>query len=329
MENLRNRMSVQGVFPTCWFHSILNGFLITNQGRLLLNYMLQKYKSSHELLPLEDKIRNLSGKPKGCVNFSINFFFTILEWVLKINPSLIRNVASNNLLKMINKNVRENIRNVNSGSTNIFKDLLNFLRRIRLIDHVIFHDINDKKFIVQKDDPLLLINYNLEGTYYDVKAKSTNFKGKRYNLNCVYFELKNTRNRKASSHLITGIIENNKCYIVDSNGIIFECDWLKNPNSILQVYKNIGMYNFDFVQTRVVTFIRSDIDKIKTIKLHKTRYSVNRKKVSVSVSLKNPIKVKKRASSVSKYSLGIGSVYRETRSANGRLVSTPNKVINK
>jgi hypothetical protein len=169
-----------------------------------------------------------------------------------------------------------------------------------------------------------LINYNLEGTSYSVKEKSTNFKGKRYNLNCVYFVLINTRNRKASSHAITGIIENNKFYIVDPNGFIFECDWLTNTNSILQVYKNIG---FDFVQTKVVTFIRSDIDKIKTIKLHKTRYSVNIKKVSVSP--KPPKKVRERASSVSKYNPRFTSVYRDTHSANGRLVSTPNKVINK
>jgi hypothetical protein len=111
--------------------------------------MLQKYRSSHELLSLEDKIQNLSGKHKGCVTFSINFFFTILEWVLKINPSVIRNVASNNLLKMINKNVRENKRNV-SGSTDIFRDLLNFLRRIRLIDHVVFHDIDGKNLLFKR-----------------------------------------------------------------------------------------------------------------------------------------------------------------------------------
>jgi hypothetical protein len=313
--NLLERISLQGKHKTCWFHSILNGFLVTDPGRKVLSLLLKSYEATNKGKNITG-INHIVNAPSCPKEFSIHYFFSVVKLILDY-PTQIRNVAGNFLPKTIYEKVRNT--NVVTGKDTIHA-FRTFLRRTRLIDHTIYNDVRRKEIRTCLLTPYLFYKYNLSDfTQQQGFAKFYMFKGVKYSLNNVYMRLTSTTNKNLG-HAITGIISKGKEYVLDSNGKIYKFKFTGNPSSILN---NIGpnVYRkYNHLKVLGAVFIRDDINSIAPEITNKRNYSAVKRRNNIKHS--NSVKIKPHSAQMVRPKVSI-----KQRAGSAKPQSVPNKVI--
>ena len=91
-STLCNRMSRQ-VGGTCWFHAIINGFLLSNIGRAVMRRQLYEYKKAHNISQKNWASCPAYGRlPKGLLMYYIDYFFSHRKRPFRNNKVVIGNV---------------------------------------------------------------------------------------------------------------------------------------------------------------------------------------------------------------------------------------------
>ena len=230
---------------TCWFYSIINGFLLSDDGKkILYAKMLDFYKglTPSEKLYFMDKI----DAPCPLSNVSKTkpiYFYKFLDQHLcyisgprgipkkaELSPTLLKNI------QFVNKNINKNTGGTSEVEIFPILDHLGFkdeyeIRTIRLKNRRIQQWINrvpppKPKFIVSLDNvrPDTIRSYNLACA--SIACTTATFK---------------------EGHAICGYICNNKPYIIDPNFLIpYSCKWW-NYKELVHVLKTYISKPYNYI----------------------------------------------------------------------------------
>lgn len=236
--------SLQGTIQTnatCWFHSILNGFLMSNDGYKILYAKMVEFKNS---LPPKEQLLfpgahyNSRTCPLGR-NVKPLFFWKFLDQYMgTMCGKRVIPVQSRNALKLVETN---NINfpfkvNRNSGGhpeLNILPilDRLGFKGEYNIIgsEHAILKN-KIKSWVNRRlvKNPKFIISYD----YYDPRSLNST----KYKLMCCSINIHclincDSRDSIHKHHAISGIIYNHKPYLVDPNfAKLIPCRWWNKKN---------------------------------------------------------------------------------------------------
>ena len=210
------RMQLRG---TCWFHSILNIFLLSSTGRMLLRKALKMYL---EKQPVLLNIRNNSNACPMRGHINLQYFWSYVKYKLSSNTSgkATRNniVSENHLIR--NLNLRNKNQTTEGGS---YDDLLKFIKAVfppSMLKFILSPFIPSNKF--NKNIPVETDKYTLFGCYIGANWKKLG---------------------KYEGHAICGYMCNNIPYIYDSNmKRSIQLDWINDPSSIKEYFRRRYIY---------------------------------------------------------------------------------------
>lgn len=240
---------------TCWFHTILNGFLLSEDGKKIL---FAKMKEFYDGLTEQEREFFNDGIDAPCPlknNVKPLFFYKFLEQYLcffgkkyvisksKLSPKLLENI-----------NLVGNVAKEHKGSKGAFPfqevfpilDKLGFANEYNIVlPTYTMHAEKTKKWRVQKkiDNPKFL-----------VYAKNEIIKIPNRRIMCASITVmaKHVENNKSldKSHAIAGIICNNKGYLIDPNRLEFiPCKWW-DKNKLIEILPTISKrYPWIFTQS--------------------------------------------------------------------------------
>ncbi len=210
-KNYRTRRQIKG---TCWFSAILNGWLLSTEGRFIMRKKLRAFKMSHNMRPYTN-VR--ACPPRG--KLPTAYFWSYVEHMLS-SPK--RNNNRNFRLNVLrqkefpeSKVIRSSlVRTKNMSGTVVGGDKRDF---------DIFHEI------VFKDDPGL-IHTELE----DINSNRRNIPERYYKGHGIRYryDLSHAVIMK-NEHGIAGYRSGDRYMIIDSNfNIPKVMDWQKNPDLV-------------------------------------------------------------------------------------------------
>jgi hypothetical protein len=208
---------------TCWFHAILNIFLLSSVGRKMLREQLKLYTKDHTLLNIHN---NSNACPmRGTINKQ--YFWSYVKYKLaniKSGKASRDNlVGENHLIR--NLNIRKENESTRGG----------FVMDIKKFIMTVFpdNDMGIAKITKQGDDINKWKGFGLYST------SGNKVFGAWISLSW----LKN--NKVLHGHAICGFICNNERYIYDSNSLrSYKVDWIKEPGRVVEyLNRRYGMKN--------------------------------------------------------------------------------------
>lgn len=248
-ENFRGRKQTKG---TCWYQAILNGWMLSDKGRIVMKRKLQAFKQSHEMKPFTNmKACPMRGKIPSVYFWSYvdfmfrksknsNFYSNVMRGIEFPEGKLIRS-----------SHMRSNLENVVGGAT--------------VIDNIHFSE-----FLFGKNSHDVVI-YNTSDTNPPRSVKG-------YTLS--HGTISGTGTGKDRGHAIAMYISRGKPMIFDSNyEKPFQFDWINHREELIKYFEN--MYGYKNVKTNTTfTYIRNNI-----INYNKPEMSFNVTKFNKTKSL--------------------------------------------
>ena len=198
---------------TCWFHAIINGFLLSNVGRALMRKQLYEYKLKHNIPLKNANTCALYGNlPMGSVMFYLDFFFSY-----RIRP-------------YGNSSAIQNLRpqgNIVAGDSS---DIVKVIRGI-FGKGSVYHP-QAQNHIYGKSD---VAREKMKPKFYVFYTTGPHFDKLVQNSQLVFI---NITAKGKPSHVITGITCGNTNYIYDSNyKRLVKLDWTStNREELLRQY---------------------------------------------------------------------------------------------
>jgi len=237
---------------TCWFHAIMNGFVTSKYGQVIMYRALSKYISEHVQTKkeFEDFMdSNLTCIRPGQLHSRFNFYKWFYHWLV-IGIQVNRNTR--NVMRNIVTTKRGNATNTHQLPA---QGLFDILARMEINDYavidlhtgVIHKTYHDPSFIVYAASKIDLSN-PLGGFGTQLPAQIT-IEGRTFRIDHVsigeYFQ----NGGAHSSHAITGIrcMTDGSPKLIDSNSdSLYPCDWSVPANITTcapYVHDCMRMYN--------------------------------------------------------------------------------------
>ena len=221
---------------TCWFHAIMNGFVTSKYGQIIMYKAIAKFINEHVQTRAEYErfiSPDLTCVRPGKLHSKFNFYKWFYHWLIVGVP-----VYKNS------RNVMRNLvftkRNVAVDNLGSYKGLTEILERMDIQDYAVVDIVTgniarnnpDPSFVVFTS-PYLLKNMPTGGFKNHMSLQVT-FNGSTYRLDhaslMIFFE----RGGEHASHAITGLrcMNTGLPMIADSNSdTLYPCDWT-NPSNI-------------------------------------------------------------------------------------------------
>jgi len=282
-----NRPATRQSGATCWFHAILNGFITSKYGQVIMYNALAKYMFEHVATKkeLEDFISpSLTCVMPGRLHSRFNFYKWLYYWLILSDTSGSRN--SRNVMRNL-VNAKRN--NINERHNNPVTALMQILDRLDIHKYAAFnlvtHNLVSRviyevpDFWVFGNDRLLngTVKQGGFGSELPDVLEAPQYGTGVYRLDHMCIGVKFGDSAGAhTSHAITGIRCKNtgNFMLVDSNiDFLFPCDWRQIDNvTSNQQYAQACMltYGSPVVLSSIifVVYVRSNID-LETLNMNK------------------------------------------------------------
>lgn len=233
-ENYTGRKQLHG---TCWFQTILNGWLLSTEGRFIMRKKLQAFKKSHEMKPYT----NTQSCPRRGVIPA--YFWSYVEFMLNPKRNYYANVMRGKVFtegKLIrNIGMRRGNQNVkNAGGTK--KDVPKFM------DHIFTKDERNTYFMLREFHPTgtqsipdSRSGFDIHGGYrhlgqYKKPSRYLMNKQWRYELSHAFIDYGwNDVHGHRQAHAIAGYKSRGRYMIYDSNdNEPRTINWQKSPQDV-------------------------------------------------------------------------------------------------
>ncbi len=280
-----NRPGTKQDGATCWFHSILNGFVTSKYGQVIMYKALAKYmyENVSTKKELEDFITgNLTCVMPGKLHSRFNFYKWLYHWLVIGLPSVRRNSrnAMRNLVSAKRVNLTETHINPAVALSQILERLgiknylaFNLITRAQLSPAV----YEQPDFWVFASDKLTKnVKHGAFGPFLPDIIQAPQYGTGIYRIDHMSIGIALEGAGVHSGHAITGIrcIHTGAYHIIDSNiDYIFPCDWRILDNIVnndlyraacLRVYSAVPKTPVIFF----VTYVRANMD-ITTLNMNK------------------------------------------------------------
>ena len=302
---------------TCWFFSIINGFLLSEAGQKILFDHLEKFYKS---LSPQEKAQFDDGIPAPCVKSLIKakriYFYKFLDQYLcfRSGPRSISVKAGKSANILGAASLAGTVAKAHAGSQGAFpqEELPKVLKHLGITDYLIANQYGHMPSTVERKRPHFVVAVNPKTVRMD---RVPYFRPKTYSKMCCSVTIGNSNasnKEKHKFHAITGYVCNGKGYLFDSNQRKpFSCNWwvwndLKRvvDNEVGTFYSFFKDGQINYMSYNFVIFSKNEyIDSIKPVcrlKYKKTKTlahmsAVNIKNVSTSVFNPAEIAALKRA----------------------------------
>lgn len=269
---------------SCWFHSIMNGLLVSRRGRMILEYMVYQYASGiSENLKKTINIP-VSSCPRTSGVMPVHDFMRRVYQLLYKKATLNSGVAVRNIVES-HRSYTGNIRP--DAPTEQF---IKIIKTSGLYKYTSLFDSN-----LEASFPLLGLKIGPSRPKNFVTFGNTTYK-----LDHSIIGMFGTFN-----HAVCGTVIDGSYYVIDSNGFFFKCEW-KDPKNILknEQYREFCSRAYNQVFERA-TILHSVYTTTNAIRLNLiANMNVNQKPVSRRI--RNKITIKKKKPILSKHArLGV------------------------
>lgn len=262
---------------TCWFHAILNGFMTSKYGQVIMYKSLAKYMYQH--VATKKEIQNFTSSDLTCVmpgklHSKFNFYKWLYHWLVIGLPSIRRNTrnAMKNLVNVKRGNLNERHAHPSVALFQILErlDIKNFLAFNLVTQQPISPPVYEEPdfWVFAVDTANATIKQGAFGAILPDVLEAPQFGTGVYRLDHMCIGITLAGAGAHSSHAITGIrcAQNGTYQIIDSNiDYITPCDWRQIDNVATNgVYQSLCMQTYQAVPTNpficFVVYVRSNID---------------------------------------------------------------------
>ena len=243
MSNLniiRRRVTSQGTFNTCAFHSVLNAFLITPGGRKLFSFALRNYTRN-----LSQANRTMFNNPAAVYTNREVFFWKAVS--LLLSDSLNTRLCSLNLARTFVPNLRSNQQ---MSVFQIVRNLFNASPSLKSITEIEYNGLalNNRVPPLRKCMSVKIFTAN-----YNATRAEQSIDNDRLFLDHAFI---NIGGPGVVSHFVTGIVYNRVQYIVDSSTqSVTQCDWANYLPEVLSI-PFIAHYRYSTVAYAGLVYIK-------------------------------------------------------------------------
>jgi hypothetical protein len=264
---------------TCWFFSIINGFLLSDAGQKILFDHLEKF---YKGLSLAEKAQFDDGVPAPCVKSLLTakriYFYKFLDQYLCFRSGprsmSLKSGKSANILG--GASLAGTIAKTHAGGQGAFagEELPKILKHLGITDYLMTNQYAHLPEAQQRKRPHFVVAIAPKTTGMDRIPK---FRPLTYSKMCCSITIGNenaSNSQQHKFHAITGYMCNGKGYLFDSNQRKqFPCEWWKGESLAKVVDNEVALfYDFfaggqiNFMAYNFVIFSRNDyIESIKPV----------------------------------------------------------------
>jgi len=245
LNTIRRRVTSQGTFSTCAFHSVLNAFVITPGGRKLFEYALRKYINN-----LSQVNRNNFNNPAMVYRNREVFFWKAVSLLLS-DSQLNTRLCSLNLARTFAPNLRGN---QHTSVFQIVRNLFNTSPSLKGITEIEYNGLatNNRVPPLRK-----CMSVKIFTSTYNATSAEKSIDNDRFFLDHAFI---NIGGPNAVSHFVTGIIYNRVQYIVDSSTqSVTQCDWANYLPEVLSI-PFIANHRYSTVAYAGLVYIKRDLN---------------------------------------------------------------------
>ena len=264
---------------TCWFFSIINGFLLSDAGQKILFDHLEKFYKG--LSPAE-KAQFDDGVPAPCVKSLLTakriYFYKFLDQYLCFRSGprsmSLKSGKSANILG--GASLAGTIAKTHAGGQGAFagEELPKILKHLGITDYLMTNQYAHLPEAQQRKRPHFVVAIAPKTTGMDRIPK---FRPQTYSKMCCSITIGNenaSNSQQHKFHAITGYMCNGKGYLFDSNQRKqFPCEWWKGEslakvvdNEVARFYDFFAGGQINFMAYNFVIFSRNDyIESIKPV----------------------------------------------------------------
>lgn len=255
INTVRRRSTIQ-TGQTCWFHSILNGFLVDDKGRRYLQRALADYlrtmknSENRRLFSTENSARTTcltSLRPT-------HIFFKTIHTLLagRAPSSTLTNIPVRSIIPSIRNNVE-------IQANNVSQRLYELLTSLKLTDYCSIYDVNGHRVQdARSGEYIKIVDNYWDNNAAQLRTHVPHVVGNT-RLTFAIFQLISSTGNRHSSHFITGYVSRSGArYIIDSNGFVgrINGDILSDEN-----YKNFCTRTygapFEMIRARIGVYMKS------------------------------------------------------------------------
>ena len=221
---------------TCWFHAIMNGFVTSKYGQIIMYKALAKYidENIQTKKQYEDFISSdLTCVRPGKLHSKFNFYKWFYHW-------LILGIQGNRNTRIVMRNLVLSKRNTNANTHQLpSQGLFDVLGRMEIHDYAVI-DLHSGKIHKTYPDPSFIVYAiskidwnNPLGGFGSYLPAQVDIEGRSFRLDHASFGEQFSNGGEHSSHAITGIrcMRDGSPMIIDSNSsLLYPCDWSKPDN---------------------------------------------------------------------------------------------------
>ena len=312
-KNIRKRTTAQGMASTCWFHAALNGFLITSNGRHILQSTINNFRNRLTNHGLRGSLNNFTNRNLNRLT-SINTraknelrIWKILNILLnkeRYTGAVLRRTAtcSGNVVRLFIQSKR-GIRNLNRSMGSPAREFLyNFIAETSLKNETVLYNRNNNIVEggnIEPNNVLMIVSEHFNaiargGRQEDrIPREFHNFPLDHAAI-VIHGGLTSGRTNLPvghANHSILGVIYNGTPYIVDSAGpggipFVQQCDWVSNLWNILALDFYSRNPNQPYYHPNVVRSVQ--IEYLVFIKPNITDSVVNRVQEAAPMNVNRP-----------------------------------------
>jgi len=264
---------------TCWFFSIINGFLLSEAGQKILFEHLEKF---YKGLTDSEKAQFDNGVPAPCVKSLITakrmYFYKFLDEYLcfRSGPRSISLKAGRSANILGGASLAGTLAKQNAGGKGAFpqEELPKILKHLGITDYLMSNQFAHVPAADARKRPHFLVALSPKTTQL---TKVPKFRPTTYSLMCCSITIGNSKASNSVEHkfhAITGYMCNGKGYLFDSNQRKnFPCDWwrwadLKKvvTNEVARHYDFFAGGQINYMGYNFIIFSRNDyIESIKPV----------------------------------------------------------------
>jgi len=213
---------------TCWFNAIMNGFVTSKYGQVIMYRALAKYL--HEKVLSRGELRDfmsdeLTYPPSGKLLSKFNFYKWFYRW-------LVMGILPPRSSRIIMRNIHANKRNTNiNQSSNPAQGLFDILGRMDVTDYAVI-DLNSGVEHKSHPDPDFIVYAPLTIQWNNpvdkILSNVTTYNGREYRVDHASIGIQFENGGAHSAHAVSGIrcLGDGTPRLLDSNiNHIFYCDW--------------------------------------------------------------------------------------------------------
>ena len=245
---------------TCWFFSIINGFLLSDAGQKILFDHLEKFYK--DLSPSE-KAQFDDGVPAPCVKSLLTakriYFYKFLDQYLcfRSGPRSMSLKAGKSANILGGASLAGTIAKTHAGGQGAFagEELPKILKHLGITDYLLANEYAHLPEAQQRKRPHFVVAVVPKTRKIDQVPK---FRPLTYSKMCCSITIGNVNASNSTQHkwhAITGYVCNGKGYLFDSNQRKpFACDWWKYTELEKVVYGEVARF-YDFFAGGQITYM--------------------------------------------------------------------------